>query len=260
MKHSRIVAIWIFTAACSVCFAGCSDIAESSIAEPASLTLEAAKETDVQTQQTQTEIQDTQTTLSSFDNYTVSSSNAAITEAYADSEESSSASSETSVSSDAVIGDTEMTAAKWCAQAQQIYETAATTYFTYLCSSDGFTYDAEDCIDGGWYRVTNCNTLEDAEAEYYSVFAKSGHETDLDKQFQIVDEKLYRLCGDRGADISYLDSKVTELLESTTDTLTFSVVSTYQFPDASEITTQEDRFTLVWERDAWRVGQFTMPY
>ncbi|MGN1403141.1 MAG: hypothetical protein ACI4XB_02335 [Ruminococcus sp.] len=159
-----------------------------------------------------------------------------------------------------LIGDTGLTAEEWCEQAQQIYTTAAAVYYTYLCSSDGFTYDASDVIDENWQRVTSCDTLEEATAEYYSVFAQTGHENDLNEQFRVVDDKLYRLCGDRGADISYLDSEVTALTDSTDDTLTFTVVSTYQFPDETEQTTQEDIFTLVLERGVWRVGQFTMPY
>ena len=182
-----------------------------------------------------------ETDTPSFENRTVSS----------DSEQSD---------DNSLIGDTGLTAEEWCEEAQQIYTTAAATYYTYLCSSDGFTYDTSDVIDDSWQRVTSCDTLEEATAEYYSVFAQTGHESDLDEQFRVVDDKLYRLCGDRGADISYLDSKVIALTSSTADTLTFTVVSTYQFPDETEQTTQEDIFTLVMERGVWRVGQFTMPY
>lgn len=39
-----------------------------------------------------------------------------------------------------------MTESEWVAQAQQMYEKAAQTYYTYLCSSSGFTYDTEDTI------------------------------------------------------------------------------------------------------------------
>ena len=171
--------------------------------------------------------------------------------------------SESSVKSSddsAPIGDTGMTAAEWCTEAQRIYTTAASTYFTYLCSSGGFTYDPEDTTEDGWTRITSCESIEEAEAEYYSVFAQTGHETDLDSQFRMVDEKLYRLCGDRGMDITYLSSQVTALTNSTDDTLTFSVVSTYEDPDTAEQSTKEDVFTLFFERGVWRVGQFTMPY
>lgn len=193
------------------------------------------------------------------ENSTAEESTALETDAV--SSEDSAASSDNEQSDDGVlIGDTGLTAAEWCEQAQQIYTTAAATYYTYLCSSDGFTYDTSDVIDENWQRVTSCDTLEEASAEYYSVFAQTGHENDLDEQFRVVDDKLYRLCGDRGADISYLDSEVTALTDSTDDTLTFTVVSTYQFPDETEQTTQEDIFTLVLEQGVWRVGQFTMPY
>ena len=94
----------------------------------------------------------------------------------------------------------------------------------------------------------------------YSVFAQSGHESDFDGMFQMVDDKLYGRLGDRGADISYVSAKVTALTASTDSTLTFSVTASYEEPDSGDTSEQTDTFTLVMERGAWRVGQFTMPY
>ena len=78
--------------------------------------------------------------------------------------------------------------------------------------------------------------------------------------FQMVDDKLYGRLGDRGADISYVSAKVTALTASTDSTLTFSVTASYEEPDSGDTSEQTDTFTLVMERGAWRVGQFTMPY
>lgn len=158
------------------------------------------------------------------------------------------------------IGDTGMTADQWVAQAQQIYDNACQTYYTYRCSSDGFTYDDSDTTEDGYVRITSCDSIEAAEAEYYSVFAQTGHESDFDGMFQMVDGKLYGRLGDRGADISYVSSTVTALTASTDSTLTFSVTSSYEAPDGGETSEQADTFTLVMERGVWRVGQFTMPY
>jgi len=153
-----------------------------------------------------------------------------------------------------------MTADQWVAQAQQIYDTACQTYYTYRCTSDCFTYDNSDTTEDGYVRITSCDSIEAAEAEYYSVFAQSGHESDFDGMFQMVDDKLYGRLGDRGADISYVSAKVTALTASTDSTLTFSVTASYEEPDSGDTSEQTDTFTLVMERGAWRVGQFTMPY
>lgn len=252
-KKHRLAAACLTAFALTAMLSGCTDISGADAGQTP-IEMNASESSEASS------VQDTDTSASTESSYD-ENSDAAESAA----ETSTPVSEESAVSSDSaqtggVIGDTGMTAEEWCVQAQQIYTTAAATYYTYLCSSDGFTYDDSDVIDENWKRVTSCDTLEEAEAEYYSVFARTGHESDLDEQFRVVDDKLYRLCGDRGADISYVDSAVTALTDSTSDTLTFTVVSTYQFPDETESTTQKDTFTLVFERGVWRVGQFTMPY
>ena len=87
--------------------------------------------------------------------------------------------------SQGTVGDTGMTESEWVAQAQQMYEKAAQTYYTYLCSSSGFTYDTEDTIADDYVRITSCDTLEDAEAPYYAVFAKSAHASDFDGMLEM---------------------------------------------------------------------------
>lgn len=231
---------------------GCSDIADTTSSLPAeTTTVQAVEET------TETTLERTEESVNSMQETApvdAATSNTTLT-----AEEST---SEETASGGDLVGDTGLTAEAWCAQAQQIYENAASTYFIYQASSGmGFTYDTSDTIgDGSWQRVTNYSTIEEAEAGYYEVFAQTGHETDLDAQFQMSDGKLYRRCGDRGSDISYQSSTVTALTSSTADTLTFSVVSSYQFPDETEATQKESVLTLVYERGAWRVGTFTMPY
>jgi hypothetical protein len=153
-----------------------------------------------------------------------------------------------------------MTESEWVAQAQQMYEKAAQTYYTYLCSSSGFTYDTEDTIADDYVRITSCDTLEDAEAPYYAVFAKSAHASDFDGMLEMSEDKLYGRMGDRGADISYVSSAVTALTASTSSQLTFAVTSSYEDPEDGSASTKEDTFTLVLEDGSWRVGQFTMPY
>lgn len=167
---------------------------------------------------------------------------------------------ETSAPSQETIGSTGMTAEQWVAQAQQIYETACETYYTYLCTSSGYTYDETDTLDGGYVRITSCDSIEAAEAEFYSVFTQAGHENAFDGMFQTADGKLYGRIGDRGADITYASSQVTALTGSTEDTLTFSVTDSYEDPETGETSAQENVFTLAMERGVWRVSQFTMPY
>ncbi len=53
---------------------------------------------------------------------------------------------------------------------------------------------------------------------------------------------------------------MTALTASTDSTLTFSVTASYEEPDSGDTSEQTDTFTLVMERGAWRVSQFTMPY
>ena len=98
--------------------------------------------------------------------------------------------------------------------------------------------------------------------EFTDIFRQRG--LILNDQFQMIDGNLYRLCGDRGMDITYISSEITTLTESTEDSLVFQAVSTYCEPDKEEqsnaYTQRSDIFTIVLENGQWKVGQFTMPY
>lgn len=158
-------------------------------------------------------------------------------------------------SDDKVVGNTGMTVSEWLSNAQNIYDNAARMKFRYICPSTYFTCDDSDIKEEGrWIRVTSCETLEEAAADYYSVFAETGHESDLDNSLRMIDGVLYCSAGARGGNMTYQGSEITELTDSTDDTLTFKVISTY------DDTTEENIFTLVYERGVWRVGEFTMPY
>lgn len=250
MKKHRTWLACAMVLALSAGMTGCTNISSSDTTQ---VTMD-AQTTEPTTLSVEESSQETQTETTQNENDTENS------EAKSTTDSAEKNADDTSGSTSETIGDTGMTADEWVAEAQNIYTTAASTYFTYLCSSGGFDYDMDDVVDGNWFHVTNCDTLEEAGAEFYSVFSEAAHESDLDGQLQLIDDKVYRLCGDRGADISYVSSKVTALTDSTADTLTFSVTSTYQYPEEDEITTKDDVFTLVFERGVWRVGQFTMPY
>ena len=141
-----------------------------------------------------------------------------------------------------------------------MFDSAASVYFTYHCTSDSFTYDESDTLGGGWYRVTSCDSIEAAEADYFAVFAPSVHSGDLADQFQEQDEKLYRCCGDRGADITYTSTEITEMTAGSDSSVSFTAVSTYTDPDSGEVTTQSNAFSLIYEDGAWLVGTFILPY
>lgn len=164
------------------------------------------------------------------------------------------------VTANETIGSTGLTADQWCTKAQSIYENAASIAFSYFGSTAGCVLDEGDVVNDVWYRVTNFNTIEDATAAYFAVFSKAVHGNDFSDKFQMIDDKLYCCLGDRGSDISYVSSQITALTASTDTVLSFTVTSTYQFPDDTEITTQEHPFTLVYENDQWMVGEFTLPY
>lgn len=156
---------------------------------------------------------------------------------------------------DKTVGDTDMSTSEWLDKAQSIYNSAARTRFNYICTSNYFDCDYSDMKgDGRWVRVTNCDTLEEASAEYYSVFAESGHESDLDNYLTVIEGELYCSDGARGKDITYQGTEVTEITDSSDDTITFKVVSTY------DDRTEENEFSLVYERGAWYVEDFKMPY
>ncbi len=166
--------------------------------------------------------------------------------------------------SNEIVGNTGLTVSQWLEKANVMYQTAITTYNTYLCSSDGFQYQTDENSIDGWMLVTSCSTVEEATQPYFDIFAVSQHNSDLDGQFQMIDGNLYRLCGDRGMDITYISSEITTLTESTEDSLVFQAVSTYCEPDKEEqnnaYTQRSDIFTIVLENGQWKVGQFTMPY
>lgn len=256
IPKKRMVATCFIMCVLTAALPGCTDISNTDVSQtPVEITPSSTEMSEISADM-QTEAVLNETTLDEKSNI-VTETNPEIDVPFAKESDSATENSETE---DVPIGDTGMTASEWCTQAQKIYTAAASTYFIYLCSSDGFAYDTDDVTEDGWVRVTNYQTIEEAEAEYYDIFARAGHEMDLNGQFRMENDKLYRLCGDRGGDISYVSSEVTELTGSTADTLTFSVVSTYQEPDSTEQTTREDTFTLILEHGEWHVGQFTMPY
>ena len=251
MQKKMLAACTAFCALAAL-MVGCTDVSGNGDSQtPVNMTAETtASEEAAETQPAETE-------TAAEDTETIDTTAAGET---ADPPETTAAVTAEAAASQGTVGDTGMTESEWVAQAQQMYEKAAQTYYTYLCSSSGFTYDTEDTIADDYVRITSCDTLEDAEAPYYAVFAKSAHASDFDGMLEMSEDKLYGRMGDRGADISYVSSAVTALTASTSSQLTFAVTSRYEDPEDGSASTKEDTFTLVLEDGSWRVGQFTMPY
>ena len=248
MNRMQWAAVCTAVLSCACLMSGCTNISET----------ESSAQTTVEMEVSQTE---TSVTASDADTETETETETKTEAALTDTASETQTSAVTTAAAGGdVVGNTGMTSAQWCKKAQQMFDSAASVYFTYHCTSDSFTYDESDTLGGGWYRVTSCDSIKAAEADYFAVFAPSVHSGDLADQFQEQDEKLYRCCGDRGADITYTSTEITEMTAGSDSSVSFTAVSTYTDPDSGEVTTQSNAFSLIYEDGAWLVGTFILPY
>ena len=152
------------------------------------------------------------------------------------------------------------------AAAQALFESACNTQMSFTVGCP-FDVDYNDIAqnDMGWsfYRITDSKikSFSDMEKEYFKVFSSRYPCAELSKLYLEKDGSLYALCGNRGGNIFYSSSKVTEIKSKSDDEIVFSVDNFYDGSDyGDESYTETDDFSVVIENGVWKAGQFVLPY
>ena len=152
------------------------------------------------------------------------------------------------------------------AAAQALFESACRTEmkFTVGCP---FETDYNDYIENdlSWrfYRITDSkiHSFSDVMNEYHKVFSDS-HANELASLYMDKNGSAYALCGNRGGNIYYSSSKVTEIKSKSDNEIVFTVENYYDGDDYGQAPyTETDEFSVVIGSDnVWKAGKFNLPY
>lgn len=152
--------------------------------------------------------------------------------------------------------------------AQALYDAACSRIFGMFCStyyetSSDYIMDETEWIQ--FFRVTDSRvkTVEDVKADFLALFTEDFYEiyqTDIDNKFRMIDGNLYCALGERGSDITYIDTELT-LTSNRNGVAIFTAVSHYASEETDEVYPDETaEFILVQEDGVWRVDKFTLPF
>lgn len=152
------------------------------------------------------------------------------------------------------------------AAAQALFESACNTQMSFTVGCP-FEVDNSDYIENNFswrfYRITDSSikSFSDVEKAYYKVFSDR-YPTPLASLYMDSNGSAYALCGNRGKDIYYSSSKVTEIKSRTDDEIVFTVENYYNGSDYGDGEhTETDEFSAVIGSDnTWKAGKFTLPY
>ena len=157
----------------------------------------------------------------------------------------------------------------WITWANDLFATACSLEFDYeaggCITTDGSSTISVNGMD--YYVATDYNSIEEATADYFSVFSKTGRENKFAEYMQEQDGRLYILPAARGSDIFYKESLVTSISNIGENTIEFTVENYYYedlYDDPAEqenhITMTTDTFTVVFEDRVWKVLNLNLPY
>lgn len=136
MNRMQWAAVCTAVLSCACLMSGCTNISET----------ESSAQTTVEMEVSQTE---TSVTASDADTETETETETKTEAALTDTASETQTSAVTTAAAGGdVVGNTGMTSAQWCKKAQQMFDSAASVYFTYHCTSDSFTYDESDTLGG----------------------------------------------------------------------------------------------------------------
>ena len=153
------------------------------------------------------------------------------------------------------------------AAAQALFESACRTQWNYTVGCPFKTDDQfVETGDFNWryYHISDnsIKTLADVENAYHKVFSDRYTDTDLSKLYIEQDGGVYALSGERGADMYYTGSKITEITSKTDDEIVFTVENYYSGSDYGEgaHTEYEEFSVVIGSNNVWKAGKFTLPY
>lgn len=152
------------------------------------------------------------------------------------------------------------------AAAQLLFEQACETEWNFTVGSP---YEVDHSVSAknsyGWdcYLVTadSINSLADVRLDYHKVFSED-YKDNLDEVFVESNGRVYCLCGERGSDIFYIDSRITAVNSRSDSEISFTVTDSYSDDDlGGGSCTKERDFAISLDSDgAWRVSRFILPY
>jgi hypothetical protein len=151
------------------------------------------------------------------------------------------------------------------ALASSLYGVACDMYWNYYVGSP-YPLDYDDSIEtdfGTLFAVDDddIKTLDDVKQHWYEVFTSTIDPEDFDGSFAEKNGKLYSSDSDRGSNIYYESTDITEIVSIVDDEITFNAVSHYADPeDGSEAYDETNEFSIILEDGAFHVGKFTLPY
>lgn len=151
--------------------------------------------------------------------------------------------------------------------AQALFDSACEVEWKYTVGCpyevDYETY-IENEFEWQFYKIKSpeITSLADIETDYYRVFS-SEYPNKLSELYKESDGAVYALCGERGKDLYYVDSKITGVSERSDKEITFTVENHYSGNDftGEEPYSETDTFSVViYEDGTWRAGEFNLPF
>lgn len=154
------------------------------------------------------------------------------------------------------------------AAAQALFESACRTAWNFTVGCP-YNVDMNSYIEAGsfswrYYRITdsNINSYNDIINEYQKVFSSRYPSNELPNLYCDNGDSAYALCGNRGANIYYSSSKVTDIKSRSDDEIVFTVENYYDGSDYDDgAHTETEEFSVVIENgNVWKAGKFKLPY
>lgn len=154
------------------------------------------------------------------------------------------------------------------AMAQAVFENACRTEWNFTVGCP-YSIDMSDTAQNsiGWtlYRITdnNIHSFQDVLNDYHRVFSDRYENSDLEMLYTEKNGSVYAMNGQRGSDLYYTTSKITEIQSRSDDEIFFTVENYYDGSDidGSALRTDTDTFSVVIESDGTvKAGKFRLPY
>jgi hypothetical protein len=116
-----------------------------------------------------------------------------------------------------------------------------------------------------YYVLPGVSSKDEIVEMFLSEFSERYHANDLDGDFPYLerDGKVYTTSANKGNNISYRDTELTEIKRKTDDEIFFTVINYYgdNGIDTSAPWTEQTEFSVVIQPDgSWKVGKLTIPY
>ncbi len=142
----------------------------------------------------------------------------------------------------------------WCETARGMYETACATFYKTMFTSDWLELDYDVQNGPAYTKVTNYASVADVSADFFDVFAEETFATAPYDRFQEKEGVLYAAVADRDKDPTYRGYQIAAVADVSDGEIEFAVIMHFSSRDVPAT------FALKYERGAYRVSRFVMPY